>query len=136
MSTKQVLAIRKDLNMRKGKIAAQAAHASMKVFFDRIREWNGTWTNNGVIYDMIIGDVTQEMHDWAKGIFTKVCVSVDSEAELLAVYEKAKAEKLPCSLIQDAGLTEFGGVPTYTCVAVGPAENEKVDPITGHLKLL
>ena len=35
MNVKQVIVLRKDLNMRKGKMVAQGAHASMKVFFDR-----------------------------------------------------------------------------------------------------
>ena len=48
----------------------------------------------------------------------------------------AKLAGLPCSLIRDAGLTEFAGVPTLTAVAVGPAELSKVDAITSHLKLL
>jgi len=52
------------------------------------------------------------------------------------IYNQAKEAGLYCSLIQDAGLTEFGGVPTYTAVAVGPAKNEDVDKITGELKLL
>jgi len=136
--TKQVLVIRKDLNMRKGKIAAQAAHASMKVFFDRIiKPIENHLTIDGVKkYCVEIGMVDEDEKAWIEGIFTKVCVSVDSEQELLSVYEQAKASGLPCSLIQDAGLTEFGGVPTHTAVAVGPATAEKIDKITGSLKLL
>jgi len=61
---------------------------------------------------------------------------VDSEEELIGIHETAKASGLICSLIQDAGLTEFGGVPTYTCCAIGPAWEEEVDAITRHLKLL
>jgi PTH2 family peptidyl-tRNA hydrolase len=65
-----------------------------------------------------------------------VCVGVDSEEELLRIHTLAEIEGMPCSLIQDVGKTEFGGVPTYTAVAVGPAESQYVDIITGHLKLL
>jgi len=128
MKTKQVLVVRKDLNMRKGKIAAQAAHASLKVFFDNIE-----YCDHG---SMKINNITPEMEEWVNGTFTKVCVSVNSEEELLNVYADVKSQGLPCSLIQDAGLTEFGGVPTYTVVAVGPALSEEVDKITGGLKLL
>jgi len=128
METKQVIVVRKDLNMRKGKMVAQGAHASLKVFFDMIE-----YCDHG---EMHISGITPQMDQWINGAFTKICVSVNSEEELLAVYEKAKAEDIPCSLIQDAGLTEFGGTPTYTAVAVGPDERSEVDSITGGLKLL
>lgn len=132
MQTKQVIVLRKDLNMRKGKMVAQGAHASMKVFFDRLR-------STGPIGDVAFGlqgTITPAMQEWFDGKFTKICVSVNSELELLGVYEKAKSAGIACSLIQDAGLTEFGGVPTYTAVAVGPDYVEKVDVITGGLPLL
>jgi PTH2 family peptidyl-tRNA hydrolase len=131
-NTKQVIVLRKDLKMRKGKMVAQGAHASMKVFFDR-----GYFAaQDSQAHDPYIIDMTVEMEEWVNNIFTKICVSVNSEAELLAIHELAKSLDLPCSLIQDAGLTEFGGVPTYTAVAVGPAKNEDVDKVTGGLPLL
>lgn len=134
MNNKQVLVWRKDLRnsdnhkVRTGKIAAQLAHAAMKVFFDNIES-----CENGV---MTINNITPQMEEWIKGIFTKICVTVDSEAELQSIYEQAIAADLPCSLIQDAGLTEFGGVLTYTAVAIGPDDADKINKITGHLKLL
>ena len=123
---KQVIVIRKDLNMRKGKMIAQGAHASLKVFLDR---------KQMVGRDCVIS-LTDQMHEWINGIFTKICVSVDSEVELLDIYNRAKEDNLPVALIQDCGLTEFGNVPTYTCLAIGPDEIEKIDKITGGLKLL
>ncbi len=72
----------------------------------------------------------------ASGRMSKICVRVDSEAELLEVAAKAEAAGLPVHLITDAGLTEFGGIPTRTCAAIGPAAASKIDPITGHLRLL
>lgn len=129
METKQVIVLRKDLNMRKGKMVAQGAHASMKVFFDLMCH-----TKNGaIIYDV---DITEAMEEWMQGSFTKICVGVSSEQELLAVFQAAKSAGLPCSLITDAGKTEFDGVPTKTAVAVGPAESKEVDKITGGLGLL
>jgi PTH2 family peptidyl-tRNA hydrolase len=131
---KQVIVIRKDLNMRKGKIAAQAAHASMAVVLDMMEREDDpmfplTWFRLGVLKD-------SPLHHWITQRFKKVCVSVDSEQELMEVYGKAKQAKLPCALITDSGLTEFGGVPTRTCIAIGPESPELIDPITGHLKLL
>lgn len=76
------------------------------------------------------------LQDWLMGKFTKITCSVDSEQELLELYEKAKSLNIPTTLITDAGLTEFGGVPTNTSIVIGPAWEDEVDPITGHLKLL
>ena len=129
METKQVIVIRKDLNMRRGKQIAQGAHASMKVLLDR---GNFVAAINKHSYMMAL---TEEMHVWVAGLFTKVVVGVDSEEKLLNIHEMAKEANVPTSLIMDAGLTEFKE-PTYTAVAVGPAKNEDVDRITGDLKLL
>ena len=140
---KQVIVMRKDLNMRKGKIAAQAAHASMKIFFDLMKQCFedidfgfGGVTDNREIEGKYEIHLTPEMDDWKSGIFTKVVVSVDSEEGLLNIVKEAESAQLPVALIQDAGKTEFNGVPTYTCCAVGPADSEKIDVITGGLKLL
>lgn len=73
---------------------------------------------------------------WLEGSFTKVCVRVDSEEELLCVVKAAQEAGLLVQLCVDAGRTEFHGVPTPTCCAVGPDFSERIDPITGHLKLL
>lgn len=116
---KQVIVIRKDLNMRRGKQIAQGAHASLAAILH-----NGKLRNH------------PDVDAWLEGRFTKVCVSVDSEQELIDIHEYAKAQGLLTSLIRDAGLTEFGGVPTLTAVAVGPGQPEHVDKVTGKLKLL
>jgi PTH2 family peptidyl-tRNA hydrolase len=131
--SKQVIIIRKDLNMRKGKMVAQGSHASMKVLLDMMSSYsNESKQEERTLYI----DRNSAIEDWINGKFTKVCVSVDSLDELNAVYEKAKSEGISCALITDAGLTEFNGVPTVTCCAIGPAWSTDVDPITGHLKLL
>jgi PTH2 family peptidyl-tRNA hydrolase len=75
------------------------------------------------------------LDNWLNGIFTKICVSVDSEQELLNIYETAKAKNMFCSIIEDNGLTEFNDKKTFTCCAI-LGFNEDVDKITGHLKLL
>lgn len=123
---KQVIVMRKDLNMRKGKMIAQGAHASLKVFLDR-----GALTGDGYAFT-----TTPAMAAWLGGRFTKVCVSVMSEAELDAIAAQAQAAGVPCAVIIDAGKTEFGGVPTKTCLALGPAWSDEVDAITGALPLL
>lgn len=114
--------------MRKGKMIAQGAHASMKVLLDV-----GTVDESGHAMTLAM---TEPMAAWLTGRFTKVCVSVDSEAALDDVVAKARAASVPVALIVDAGVTEFHGVPTKTCCAVGPAWVEDVDAITGGLSLL
>lgn len=135
---KQVIVIRKDLNMRKGKIAAQAAHASMKVLLDCGGITYGEEGLGGSYPDYFTINLSQHtmLRKWLEGKFTKICVSVDSEEELLDIYQKAKDSNVLAALITDAGLTEFGGVPTNTCIAIGPDVPEKINLLTGHLKLL
>lgn len=128
MEPKQVIIIRKDLNMRKGKIAAQAAHASMKAVLE-----HGDWTDADC-YEL--QNMPRTLVDWLRGSFTKIVVSCNSEEELLDVYKKAQEKDIPCAIIQDNGTTEFKGVKTYTAVAIGPEEVEIVDSITRELKLL
>ncbi len=64
------------------------------------------------------------------------CVRVDSDGELLDVVRAAEEAGVMAHLCVDAGRTEFHGVPTPTCCAVGPDFPARIDPITGHLKLL
>lgn len=124
---KQVIALRKDLNMRKGKMIAQGAHASMAAVLDRAQR-------SGREISISLND--PDIGPWLEGKFAKIAVGAESEAELVELYERALAAGLPCSLIRDSGLTEFAGVPTLTACAIGPAEISKIDPITSHLKLL
>lgn len=126
MTHKQIIIVRKDLNMRKGKMIAQGAHASMAAILNL-----GTFTNNTLSIPL-----DSRIQPWLLGKFKKICVSVNSEAELLKIYEDAKSNGIICSLIQDAGLTEFGGVATYTSVAIGPDIESKIDSLCKHLPLL
>lgn len=125
---KQVIVMRKDLGMRKGKMIAQGAHASLKVLLQA-----GALDAAAATYTL---PLTPAMAAWLGGRFTKVCVSVDSEAALDAIVLAAHARGVPCALIVDAGQTEFHGVPTKTCCAVGPAWADEVDAVTGKLPLL
>ena len=135
MKSKQVIVMRKDLNMRKGKMVAQGAHASMKAILDQM---DSSYLKNqsGIVDKILEIKPNTAMADWIKGSFAKICLSVDSEAELLEIYNKAKEAGLISALIIDAGLTEFNGVPTKTCCAIGPAWSQEIDKITGNLKLL
>lgn len=124
---KQVIVVRKDLNMRRGKSEAQVAHASMKVFFDRLKYL----PESGITSC----DFTQEMRIWMNNSFTKIVVSCNSEEELLDLQKQAEEAGIVNAIIQDNGFTEFNGVRTYTCLAIGPDYSDKIDKITGHLQL-
>ncbi len=143
-TSKMIIVMRKDLNMRKGKMIAQGSHAAVKAVLQSIISKDVHQKNN---YKKEVEDlhiVTEQPDifvsdaelDWLTGNYTKICVSVNSEQELIDVYEKAKKVNLNVCLITDAGLTEFQGQPTKTCLAIGPDWSSKIDPITKDLKLL
>lgn len=128
---KQVIVMRKDLNMRKGKIAAQASHASLGSL---LKFFNKETKDNKTTYSCSF-DKDSILDKWLNGIFTKICLYVESEEELLKIYEKVENAKIPCALITDAGLTEFHNQPTITCLGIGPFYASEIDKITGDLKL-
>ncbi|MCB9780881.1 MAG: aminoacyl-tRNA hydrolase [Alphaproteobacteria bacterium] len=135
---KQVLLYRRDLQMRKGKIAAQCAHASLAVFLRRqARAVAVAVDDAGQPLDALdpattlVLPLTADMASWVRAGSAKVVLSVEDEAALLTAHRLAQEAGLPCALIRDSGRTEFGGVPTYTAVAIGPARLDLIDPITG-----
>jgi PTH2 family peptidyl-tRNA hydrolase len=132
MTIKQVIVLRTDLNMRKGKMAAQAAHASMKVFFDQMLPRN---PNTPTLLQIDL-DRSAEAWEWVEGLFTKIVVGIESEELLKAMHTEVLLAGLPCAIIEDAGATEFHGQPTLTALAIGPAKAEDIDPFTKDLKLL
>lgn len=126
MSTKQVIVVRKDLNMRKGKIASQVAHASLGIFTKDAK----------ILADKLTTTITKEAKEWFESSFAKIVVGCESEQELIEIYNKALVNKIPACLITDSGKTEFNNIPTKTTCAIGPALCEDIDKITGHLPLL
>lgn len=124
---KQTIVIRKDLNMRKGKMIAQGAHASMANVLQLQRQ-----EKEGTALESDLND----LNEWLKSSFRKIALSVNSEEELIELYNKAKDMNLNVSLIEDNGITEFNGVKTKTCLAIGPHKSERIDVLTSNLKLL
>jgi PTH2 family peptidyl-tRNA hydrolase len=112
---KQVIVIRKDLKMRRGKECVQSAHASLAFLLKK-------------------SHLTDKERKWVELGQRKICLQVSSEESLLELVEQAKGVGLEVNLIQDSGLTEFD-CPTYTCLAIGPDEDVRIDPITQNLKL-
>jgi len=114
MILKQAIIIRTDLKMGKGKIAAQCAHASLAAF-------------------LIAKDLDKNI--WIKEGAKKVVLKVKDEKELKNLCERASKLKLPCELIKDRGLTQIKS-GTITALGIGPADEKKIDKVTGKLKLL
>lgn len=113
---KQVIVMRRDLKMRRGKEISQGGHAAMMF--------------------LATGSIPNEMQQaWLSGQMAKICVQVDSEAELDDVIEKARSAGLDVHVVTDLGRTEFHGVPTKTCCAIGPDLISRIDPVTRDLKL-
>lgn len=117
---KQVIVVRRDLKMRRGKEIAQGAHASMAFLLEHFQ--NGT-------------KPSKIEKDWANTGQAKICVRVDSEKELEDLHILAKSLKVKSFIITDSGKTEFNGVPTKTVLAIGPDHKDVIDIITGNLDL-
>lgn len=114
---KQVLAVRTDLKMSKGKMAVQIAHAAVTVAEIAKKQHEGWWKG------------------WMKEGQCKIAVKVDSKENLIRLKEKAEGLKLPNAVIIDRGLTQ---VPagTITCLGIGPAPSKMIDMVTKSLPLL
>jgi len=113
---KQVIVVRTDLDMGKGKIAAQVGHACV-LGAEHVRKSNPEWFSQ-----------------WLKGQ-EKIVLKVSSLKELEQVKQDAIELDLPWSEVTDAGHTQISP-GTTTCISLGPAPEEKIDKITGDLKLL
>jgi PTH2 family peptidyl-tRNA hydrolase len=132
---KQVLVIRRDLGMRRGKEIAQGSHAAAAFLIHRVL-WaaSGSSQTKGTIWDAL--RINPEQRVWMEsGMTTKVVLQAKDEEELLEVERLCKQAGLEVFLIQDAGLTATGegmkGIPTYTALGIGPTQAEAIDRITG-----
>lgn len=111
---KQVIVVRKDLKMDKGKIAAQVAHASLEAY------------KNADMKDVV---------EWEAEGMKKVVVGVKDIKELMEIKKKVKEARLPYYVVRDAGKTQIkpGEV---TAMGIGPAKEDLIDRVTKDLKLL
>jgi PTH2 family peptidyl-tRNA hydrolase len=111
---KQTIVIRQDLKLSKGKLAAQAAHASLEAYKKASPKLRQAWESQGS---------------------KKVVLKVKTLRTLKSLHRKALGLRLPCSLIRDAGLTELRP-GTVTCLGIGPDREERIDRVTGKTKML
>ncbi len=114
---KQVIVMRNDLKMSRGKIAAQAGHAAVSAAEEARKRYSDWWKA------------------WMAEGQCKIALRAESDQELLELEKKAKKSKLPTALIIDRGLTELPP-GTTTCLGIGPAPSTQIDAITGKLPLL
>ncbi len=114
MPIKQVIIIRHDLKLPKGKMAAQAAHASVEAVLRSDKDLVKEWRQSGS---------------------AKIILKVPDKKSLFKFNQIAKDSGLTTALITDAGKTVIAP-GTETCVAIGPDDEEKIDEITGELKLV
>jgi len=113
---KQVIVVRTDLEMGKGKIAAQVGHACV-MGAEHVRKSHPEWFN-----------------EWWAGQ-EKVVVKVSGIKELQEIKRHAIELDLPWSEVSDAGHTQLAP-GTTTCISIGPAPENLIDKVTGTLKLL
>lgn len=116
MDIKQVIAVRKDLKLSKGKMSAQVAHASIGAYLKVEKNDTGaakSWLNSGM---------------------KKVVVYVEDEKELFELKEKI-GSSISTFVVVDAGHTQLEP-GTTTCLSIGPAYEDKMDRYTGTLKLV
>jgi len=114
MELKQVIVVRTDLKMGKGKIAAQVAHASLGAALKASK---------------------RIVRKWLEENGKKVVLKAENGRKLVRIRKKAESLGLPTFLVRDAGLTQLRR-GTITAVGIGPADSKKIDKITGNLKLL
>ncbi|AUG48062.1 aminoacyl-tRNA hydrolase [Haloarcula taiwanensis] len=110
---KQAIVARADIGMGEGKLAAQVAHASLSAYEDAGPKPRKAWKGAGQ---------------------KKVVLKATSESELFELADVAEREGLPHAVVRDAGRTQLDP-GTVTALAVGPAEDELVDRVTGDLPL-
>ena len=124
---KQVIVMRKDLNMSKGKMVTQGAHASIAFLTNKMKD---NLSNPEALWWV---NLSQAEKEWVYGTFFKVCVGVNDEKELLDIGYNAVKMGLSVKYIEETGGFDK---PTITCLAIGPDYSSIIDPITKHLKLL
>jgi peptidyl-tRNA hydrolase, PTH2 family len=119
MKLKQVILVRTDIKMSKGKVGAQCAHASVEAVLKALKSKSGE----------------EKVKSWRGEGMMKITLKIDSEKELYKYMQQAKDLGMITATITDAGHT-FVAPGTVTCGCIGPDEIEKIDEITGKLKIL
>lgn len=130
---KQVIVVRKDLHMRKGKMCAQVAHASMKILLDLMDTMQ---TSSDIVQWSVELNTKDPLHKWMQGQFTKVVLYIPTMDDMLNLRDRAESLGVRTALIVDAGKTEFHNKPTPTALALGPHDADVLSELTGDLQLI
>ena len=137
-NSKMMIVMRRDLKMRKGKIAAQAGHACIDAVLQALQKedrLNDLVSSPDGMMLKTTDKPESPLTEWFNNGCTKVCVYVDSEEELLAIAEKAESRGIIAAVITDWGLTEFHGEHTKTGLALEPLPADIANELTGELPL-
>jgi peptidyl-tRNA hydrolase, PTH2 family len=113
---KQIIIVRKDLKITKGKIAAQVAHAAVSAYIKTQKKH------------------TEYASSWLEQGQKKIVLKIDTKKELLDLFENIK-NQFPCALIKDAAHTQLKE-PDITCLGIGPIPENQIDKFTSKYKLL
>jgi PTH2 family peptidyl-tRNA hydrolase len=128
-SVKQFLIIDKSLGMTHGKAISQACHASMKVFFDRMR-YTQTYVMKDefekTVFDYYECPMTKDMTEWKEGRFTKVVLKAANQAEMSSLIELAVEHGAPIACVKDDGKTQVEP-GSLTAMAIGPFDTTNPD---------
>ena len=127
---KQVILIRQDLKLPKGKLAAQAGHACVDAVLKLVNGRSADGFSSGRSADD--KDIVKQ---WRAQGMKKIALKVADEKELYKYVQQAKDLGLITAVITDAGKTTVAP-GTVTCAAIGPDEEEQVDKICKDIPLL
>lgn len=117
VDVKMVIAMRKDIDLGKGKMAAQAAHAAVSCALKS---------------EKVDKKIFKE---WIRTGQKKIVVKIDNLETVYRLKDSAERAGIPTSLITDAGLTQIAP-GTVTCLGLGPADEDVIDPLTSEFKLM
>ena len=118
MDTKLIYCVRTDLKMGKGKMAAQVGHATLGIYKKNLKEKRS--------------DILEK---WGNSGEAKIVVKVSSEREMFQLKRRAEEMKMCTHIVQDAGKTQIAAGST-TVLAIGPDFQNRLNQVTGHLKLM
>ena len=148
---KQLIIVRKDLNMSMAKFAVQCCHASMafiKEKISRVEEWRDNIYHDDIdVFRKDVVELSEDDSSWFDEIQTKIICEAKNKNKLLKCIDYATEiglkENEDYFIIRDRCLTELtpeevdeeGNYCTITAIGFRPLPNEVVSQISKHYQL-